>query len=120
MDERQHTPTPWKAVKSSQFDEAEIVVGSGHAIGLMYSSDGLDESTAFPGRANAKRIVDCVHACEGMADPQATITALVTALTDLADYAGGYDEYADSGLAERIAKARAALALVPPAAGKVE
>lgn len=55
-----HTPLPWQADPSKQFDEASIVAG-GQEIGLLYCGNGLDESTPFPGRANAAFVVRAVN-----------------------------------------------------------
>jgi len=59
----------------------------------------------------AQRIVDCVSACEGLADPQATIMALVEAAKHAVMEWRLHGQLTDSC---RVLEA--ALALVPPAA----
>ena len=73
------------------------------------------------GFADAERLMACWNACEGIADPQATITALREALKALTidanrlcdrNTGGSYEDDCRRSLEQ----ARAALALVPPAA----
>ena len=111
MDERQHTPGKLRVTSRS------TVANCVHVL----SEDGLFQTGCieFSGRghANAERIVATWNACEGMADPQATITALVTALKDGLTIVAHVCNLLGTDKCWRC-KASAALALVPPAVGQ--
>lgn len=65
-DKAKHTPEPWTA---APFDgEFERVQARGCVVAECVPQDNMS--------ANAARIVECVNACEGMADPAAEIAAL--------------------------------------------
>ena len=120
MDERPHTPEPWRLSMSgysikSLSDDMPIVANNpwGH---------GMTEKNATRWIENAERIVACVNACAGMADPVATITALREALAALIFPMEAWNEAIERVTGEQpvvidaLTQARAALALVPPAA----
>ena len=72
-----HTPEPWKYEKelSAGFDEWLISMDAGdrgRGICIAETRPG----SAAGGKANAIRIVTCVNACAGMADPAAEIAEL--------------------------------------------
>lgn len=120
MDERQHTP--WKV---SAIDPAHVDTG----VGQMCIDCSKSGRTKKQDAQHAHRIVSCVNACEGLADPQATITALREASERaLTIFRVVRDSEPDAWLrvlqqsdaADVWDALRAAVALVPPAAGKVE
>ena len=110
-----HTPGPWF--------EHNLAIGDG-ARGPFTYPLGRDAETAA---ANASRIVACVNACEGLADPGAAIKALRASLaetlraleTHLTDAAVQHGLKAVSGLCPcwdgEVQRARSALA---PFAGR--
>jgi hypothetical protein len=91
-DTAQHTPEPW----------AIHVTRSGETSGIIQANDGLthvcdtfdaawhnaiargqtEPATRFlaQSQTNARRIITCVNACQGIANPGETIPALVAAL----------------------------------------
>ena len=82
-----HTPEPWEIWR---FENADDNAGIGAKSGgvsvceiTMRDGEGrANASTIQRGNDNAARIVACVNACEGMADPAAEIKALRDALED--------------------------------------
>ena len=96
-----HTPTPWKVTPSHtgrgwNIDGPRLGLALPWLVARTESEEPVDE-------ANAQRIVACVNACAGMADPEATITALVAALTDVLPVLRQY------GTVAQLDQARAAL-----------
>lgn len=88
-----HAPGPWKATSIPQEADGHWVVQENgdwciHASGSPWQVAYLKAQSisSFPTEANARRIVDCVNACEGIADPSA-VPELVAALQFLADSA---------------------------------
>ena len=86
-----HTPEPWH-------HSADL---PHHGCRLIRAADGylVADAGRFPKRtghemdSNARRIVSCVNACEGMTDPAAEIAALRAALAGLL---AEHDEHARS------------------------
>lgn len=62
-----HTPTPWDADSAPGL----LQTADGRIIATLTpdAGDGLVPWTEAEQEANAARIVQCVNACEGMADP---------------------------------------------------
>ena len=60
-----HTRGPWRAA-------GEHVFSVNGRLTITYTNYGTESERL----ANARRIVDCVNACEGMADPAVEIAAL--------------------------------------------
>ena len=59
----QHTPTPWKIEERGMYSDDIRGGGSNSPIVCMLS---LDAKTLTEMKANARRIVACVNACEGI------------------------------------------------------
>ncbi len=76
-----HTPEPWQIgvgdiyATGSDGDD-RVVCAIGVSGGFRSHTHELIPSNKPEGRANAARIVACVNACTGMADPQAEIASL--------------------------------------------
>lgn len=66
-----HTPTPWRTAYHGNLRRCKTKIEAGHLV----VADTIDNE------ANAERIVACVNACAGMADPAAEIASLKTALS---------------------------------------
>lgn len=104
-----HSPLPWRV--SDSVDEGGMIEISddGEVTSLAevapyneaVTAGHADAEAIAIGRANAAFIVRAVNAHD----------ALKTSLAELLDWFVGGDDYADVTLAERCAKARAALAL---------
>lgn len=60
-DDNEHSPIPWSVEPVLAFGEYSIRSGN-KEIGFLYSSDGADELTPFPAKANANLIVTAVNA----------------------------------------------------------
>lgn len=79
----EHTKEPWSVYSRDTFypgiETAEFSV-----VIWGYEGDeaGVQGHTAEEALANARRIVDCVNACAGMADPAAEIADLRAKLAD--------------------------------------
>lgn len=78
-----HTPEPWGLLESE--DDKEYLRIRGTVLGGRYKianvlwpnySESAREREAAETLANAERIIDCVNACTGMADPAAEIAEL--------------------------------------------
>lgn len=76
MSDTKHAPEPWEAVPGRRFNEQDngwiVVDGNGDSITGWGSVETTEDIT--------KRIAACVNACEGIEDPEGTITALREAL----------------------------------------
>ena len=86
--ERTHTPEPWKVgfddgsgAKADRREGAWICAGVDDVVVRGGESFGLN--FGVQAQPDAERIVSCVNACAGMADPAATITALTEALKEV-------------------------------------
>ena len=78
--ETRHTPEPWR-VKFAH-GTSDVYDKEGELIALVYPTEGPENA------ANAARIVACVNACKGMADPAAEIAALRARVAELEKEAG--------------------------------
>ena len=77
----EYTPEPWRVGRYHYSDVVECQSGNI----LLSKTEELDNAT---GIANARRIVACVNACAGMADPEAEIARIrAEALKEAADRA---------------------------------
>lgn len=75
-----HTPGPWGVVPGHSV--LDIVAGGG---AIATTTGGVYwEPYSGVQEANARRIVDCVNACEGIADPS-VVPELVAALEEARD-----------------------------------
>ncbi|NQX95022.1 MAG: hypothetical protein HRT64_08915 [Erythrobacter sp.] len=74
------TKGPWRC--NGNQDGREIAGGNGCVVTMARRDGKISTQEA---RANAARIVDCVNACEGIADPS-VVPELVEALEELTDY----------------------------------
>jgi hypothetical protein len=86
--ETKHTPTPWKAIRSSSFWDIDPVNrkdGDPHSIGNVCSSDP-DDSTGLQ-EANAAFIVKCVNAHDEL------VKALESALKNLRHHSGDRPDF---------------------------
>lgn len=73
-----HTLEPWRAESGGTDTWWAIVTAAGEVIvDLADSSFSVEQD-----RANAKRIVACVNACAGIADPAATLDEVRRLLTE--------------------------------------
>lgn len=68
---QKHTPEPWKLYRNDQ----SVGDAVGNAVCDAWPR-GDDQLASAEGKANARRIVACVNACEGMEDPAAFIAGL--------------------------------------------
>jgi hypothetical protein len=82
-----HTKEPWVAEKTLQGRNSSISNRQGKTIAISYQNENIDGDDL----ANAKRIVACVNACEGI-----TNEALEEGLIEeaLVAYLGTYDRSA--------------------------
>lgn len=75
-DKPQHTPEPWRAsdytLAGSNAEAGACVMAAGDTVCDLPFNAGWTEAQA---RANAARIVQCVNACAGVADPAKAIEA---------------------------------------------
>lgn len=119
-----HTPGPW-VVHDDPKDGWPMIMAGGLAGRIVAnvnpeSCQDISSIPAFvrmPANANAARIVACVNACEGMADPAAEIAKLraqnaelLAALTEMVRIWDGPRERAAVGFAAAVSTARAAIA----------
>lgn len=76
-----HTPGPWRLYKGQAF--CSILAGPARTTGNEVVHWAGFDSSHFPKQrvANAQRIVDCVNALEGFADPSAAADLLEAAKT---------------------------------------
>jgi hypothetical protein len=82
MKEAKHTPAPWQ-ILPEECDRPYIRI-RGIALGTRYkianvltpNHDGVHPREAQETRANARRIVACVNACEGIEDPENVVPQL--------------------------------------------
>lgn len=88
----EHTPEPWKNDGWDNFGEdlEPVIVleaSSRTIIAMVYTDKNTWEGASADKEciANAQRIVDCVNACEGIANPEAAVEAMVKALRFYAD-----------------------------------
>jgi hypothetical protein len=70
----EHTPGPWKVQVEEEDGLQNISIEEIHR--ALHDSEWADPEDFERDLANACRIVACVNACEGMADPEAEIKAL--------------------------------------------
>lgn len=95
--ETKHTPGPWHCEGRNVWREN----------GLDMDQPNLATTHGPLAEANARRIVECVSACEGLVDPSA-VPELLEALqmfNEVDQFNGWHPNYSDA-----IAKARAAIA----------
>lgn len=104
-----HTPGPWAAVDERDGGVLAFRIASSkgtdavaHVVGYT-DVEGNDPTT----EANAARIVQCVNALEGVADPAAVLAEVRAALTDARDRLAGM-----TGVPDPLPRVRAALALL--------
>lgn len=71
--ESKHTPEPWRA---SNTDDKCVYINNPTGGRLVADCYGHSLISHEEEQANAARIIACVNACEGMADPAADIAAL--------------------------------------------
>lgn len=85
--EGEHTPEPWACDPDS--------IGHIYAVGDKRATGACGNVLTYTGRpleerrANARRIVACVNACAGMADPAADIARMLAALAAAPGAVGG-------------------------------
>jgi hypothetical protein len=72
----EHTPEPWRAVHHNR---AASILSDSH--GPIAGTEG-DSVPVAEQHENANRIIACVNACAGIADPQSAIAAARDALMD--------------------------------------
>lgn len=79
----QHTPEPWKINHDDSTEEWSIVTNQhGSIVANVNEETGPELAGSIPvmrkmpGMENARRIVACVNACQGMEDPAALIAGL--------------------------------------------
>lgn len=74
-----HTPEPWfddRATHDEPYQNIKILGDENRGICWLWIDDAPVDDWNAEQRANASRIVTCVNACAGMADPAAEITEL--------------------------------------------
>lgn len=79
--ESTHTPEPWEVheVHDNHYGDNELI-SRGFRSSVTGKGINTGENYEMFSAEDAERIVQCVNACAGIADPEATITALKTAL----------------------------------------
>ena len=87
-----HTPEPWKISHDDSTEEWSIVTNQQGSIIANVNEETGPELVGsdpvmrkMPGLENASRIVACVNACAGMADPAAEIAELKRQRDELLD-----------------------------------
>lgn len=76
---RKHTPEPWfddRATHDEPYQNIKILGDENRGICWLWIDDAPVDDWNAEQRANASRIVTCVNACAGMADPAAEIAEL--------------------------------------------
>ena len=74
-----HTPEPWfddRATHDEPYQNIKILGDENRGICWLWIDDAPVDDWNSEQRANARRIVTCVNACAGMADPAAEIAEL--------------------------------------------
>ena len=74
-----HTPEPWfddRATHDEPYQNIKILGDENRGICWLWIDDAPVDDWNAEQRANANRIVTCVNACAGMADPAAEIAEL--------------------------------------------
>ena len=74
-----HTPEPWfddRATHDEPYQNIKILGDENRGICWLWIDDAPVDDWNSEQRANANRIVTCVNACKGMADPAAEIAEL--------------------------------------------
>lgn len=71
----QHTPGPWVPHEQGEANEWCLLTAEGGRWVISFRQNG--ELMPAKQRANAERIVACVNACEGIADPANVIPSLL-------------------------------------------
>lgn len=99
MSDTKHTPEPWiYEGLSGDIDEgweASLIIpgdkgnADWHSFIVAYGLQG-EEGAGELAEANARRIVACVNACAGMADPEAEIAKLKAEMEELREAAEAY------------------------------
>ena len=84
--ETKHTPGPWSV---GYFCDIRANDGY-HSLATVSSHYGL------PGGANARRIVECVNACEGLADPS-VVPELLALMQDVLPILESMDHQREEG-----------------------
>lgn len=78
MSQPKHTPGPWSVDPESEDAEAFVIFGPEKDNGWCSLIACLAKRSDLPVEANAARIVACVNACEGIADPSVVPKLLET------------------------------------------
>lgn len=74
-----HTPEPWfddRATHDEPYQNIKILGDENRVICWLWIDDAPVDDWNAEQRANASRIVNCVNACAGMADPSEEIAEL--------------------------------------------
>ena len=74
-----HTPEPWfddRATHDQPYQNIKILGDENRGICWLWIDDAPVDDWNAEQQANAKRIVTCINACAGMADPAAEIAEL--------------------------------------------
>ena len=74
-----YTPEPWfddRSTHDEPYQNIKILGGENRGICWLWIDDAPVDDWNAEQRSNAKRIVTCVNACAGMADPAAEIAEL--------------------------------------------
>lgn len=101
-----HTPGPW-ILEKPELDCVAISASSGDWLDLASVVIRVNDKHDPEGQANAARIVACVNACEGLADPS-VVPDLLAALEGIELKSAG--SICDSGRPDINEIARAAIA----------
>ena len=85
-----HTATPWEVheINDGHIGDNEVI-SRGFRSSVTGKGINTGEDYEMFSAADAERIVQCVNACAGLSDPEATITALVEALQELIEVVDG-------------------------------
>jgi hypothetical protein len=70
----QHTPGPWTAELDAH--GRGRVKGNGCWVATTWTNADDDSHKRYPAEANARRLVACLNACEGIEDPENVIPQL--------------------------------------------
>lgn len=100
-----HTPGPW-ILEKPELDCVAISASSGDWLDLASVAIRVNDKHDPEGQANAARIVACVNACEGLADPS-VVPELLAALEELLElHIAHHNNPAHVSARAAIAKAR--------------
>ena len=79
-----HTKEPWIAEKTFQYRDSSISDRRGNTIAIAYKNKNIDGDDL----ANAKRIVACVNACEGITNEALEAGVIQSALINFEESLG--------------------------------